>query len=53
VFSSGTPKSIDGINSKSAWAIAMDTKNTHKNSIENKFKRKADDANIMAPTVLT
>jgi len=31
----------------------MATKNTHKNSIENIFKRKADDAKIMAPAVLT
>lgn len=53
VASSGTPRKIEGINSKRACEIAIETKKTHKNSKEKIFKRKAVDAKTIAPTVFT
>lgn len=53
VPSCGTPNSMDGINSINAWATDMETINTHRNSGENCVSNNPDDANKIAPAVLT
>lgn len=53
VPSSGTPKSIDGTNSISACAIDIETIRTHRNSGDRNVKRNVDEANKIAPAVLT
>ena len=53
VPSCGTPKSIDGTNSISAWAIDIATIRTHRNSGDRNVNRKLEDANNIAPAVLT
>lgn len=53
VPSSGTPKSIEGTNSINACAIDIDTIKTQRNSGERNVKRKVDEANNIAPAVLT
>jgi len=53
VPSSGTPRKVEGMNSKRAWAIDMEKSKTHKNSGDNEFNKKGDDANIKAPAVFT
>ena len=53
VPSCGTPKSIEGTNSISAWAIDIETIKTQRNSAETWDNKKADDANSIAPAVLT
>ena len=53
VPSCGTPKSIEGTNSISAWAIDIATIKTQRNSGERIVKRKLEDANKIAPAVLT
>ena len=51
VPSCGTPKSIEGTNSISAWAIDMATIKTQINSGERIVNRKLEDANNIAPAV--
>lgn len=53
VPSCGTPKSIEGTNSINACAIDIATINTQRNSGENIVSKKLDDANNIAPAVLT
>lgn len=53
VPSCGTPKSIEGTNSISAWAIDIATIVTQMNSGDKNVNRKVEDANIIAPAVLT
>ena len=53
VPSSGTPRSIDGTNSINAWAILIATITIQRNSGDKKLSKNPDDANIMAPAVLT
>lgn len=53
VPSSGTPRNMEGINSKSAWEMDIDIKNTPKTSGDKNASAVADDANTKAPTVLT
>ena len=53
VPSSGTPNNIDGTNSIIAWEIDIVTITTHKNSGEKILSKKVEDANMMAPAVLT
>ena len=53
VPSCGTPKSIEGTNSIRAWAIDIATIKTQRNSGERIVKRKLEDANKIAPAVLT
>ena len=53
VPSCGTPKSIDGTNSISAWAIDIDTISTQRNSGDTMVRRNDDDAKSIAPAVLT
>ena len=53
VPSCGTPKSIEGTNSISAWAIDIATIKTQRNSGERIVNRKLEDANNIAPAVLT
>lgn len=53
VPSCGTPKSIEGTNSISAWAIDIETISTHKNSGDTIVRRKLEDAKSIAPAVLT
>lgn len=49
----GTPKSIDGTNSINAWAIDIATINTQRNSGDTNVMRKLEEANNIAPAVLT
>lgn len=53
VPSCGTPSSMEGINSINACAIDMETINTHRNSGETCVSSNPDDANNIAPAVLT
>ena len=53
VPSCGTPKSIEGTNSIRACAIDIETIKTQRNSGDKNVKRKVDDANNIAPAVLT
>ena len=53
VPSSGTPKSIEGTNSIKACAIDIETIKTHKNSGERNVRRNVEEANKIAPAVLT
>lgn len=53
VPSCGTPKSIEGTNSINACAIDMETINTQRNSGETWVNNAPDDANNIAPAVLT
>ena len=53
VPSCGTPKSIEGTNSISAWAIDIATIKTQRNSGERIVNIKLEDANNIAPAVLT
>ena len=49
----GTPKSIDGTNSIRAWAMDIATIKTQRNSGDKNVNKKLDDANNIAPAVLT
>ena len=49
----GTPKSMDGTNSISAWAIDIETSSTQRNSADTCDNRRFEDANNIAPAVLT
>ena len=49
----GTPKSIEGTNSINAWAIDIATIKTQRNSGDRNINKKLDDANKIAPAVLT
>ena len=53
VPSSGTPRKVDGMNSKSAWAMDIEKSKTHKNSGDSEFNKKGDEAKTNAPTVFT
>lgn len=53
VPSSGTPKSIEGTNSIKACAIDIETIKTHKNSGDKNVRRNVEEANRIAPAVLT
>ena len=53
VPSCGTPRSIDGTNSIKAWAIDIETIRTQRNSGDNCVNKRLDDANSIAPAVLT
>ena len=53
VPSCGTPRSMDGTNSINAWAIDIATIKTQRNSGDKKVSKKLDDANNIAPAVLT
>ena len=49
----GTPKSIDGMNSIRACAIDIATIRTQRNSGDRNVNKKLEDANSIAPAVLT
>ncbi len=49
----GTPRSIDGTNSMRAWAMDIATITTQRNSGDMNVRRKVEDANSIAPAVLT
>ena len=53
VPSSGTPKSMDGTNSIKACAIDIATIKTQRNSGDMNVNKKVDEANNIAPAVLT
>ena len=53
VPSCGTPSNMEGMNSIRAWAIDMETSITHRNSGDRNPKRSPEEANIIAPAVLT
>ena len=53
VPSCGTPKSIDGTNSINAWAIDIATITTQRNSGDRNVSKNVEDANRIAPAVLT
>lgn len=53
VPSCGTPSNIDGTNSISACAIDIETINTQRNSGDRNVRRNVDEANRIAPAVLT
>ncbi len=53
VPSCGTPKSMEGTNSINAWAIDIATIKTQRNSGDRNVNKKVDEANNIAPAVLT
>ncbi|GAB4306051.1 MAG: hypothetical protein Kow0019_00550 [Methanobacteriaceae archaeon] len=53
VPSSGTPRKVEGINSKRAWDMDIENNKMHKNSGDKIFNKNGDEANIKAPAVFT
>lgn len=53
VPSSGTPRNMEGMNSRRAWDMDMESKNTARTSGDMKVNKNAEDVNRNAPTVFT